>query len=56
MLDPETKMVTEGDEEVKRLRVRVNNSNVDIISLTRATSYAILKDHCLLCVIVIIAI
>ena len=49
MLDPETDVVTEGDEEVKRLCVRVNNSNVDIISLTRAISYAILKKIIVYC-------
>ena len=30
MLDPETEMITEGDEEAKRLCLRVNNSNIDI--------------------------
>ena len=30
MLNPVTEMVAEGDEEVKRLCFRVNNSNIDI--------------------------
>ena len=30
MLDPTNEMVTEGDEEVKTLCLRVNNSDIDI--------------------------
>ena len=30
VLDPVREMVTEGDEEAKRLCLRVNNSNIDI--------------------------